>query len=58
MFNFEIGTVVVIMASNVTGTVVGRAEYVASENSYLVRYGSTQESPSEAWCSESALKAR
>lgn len=58
MFKFEIGTVVVITASSVAGTVVGRAEYVESENSYLVRYGSVEGSSSEAWCSESGLAVR
>jgi hypothetical protein len=57
MFEFEIGSVVVITASGVTGTVVGRTEYVASENSYLVRYGPAERDPSEAWCSESSIRA-
>lgn len=55
MFKFEIGSVVVITASGVTGTVVDRTEYVASENSYLVRYGSAERDSSEAWCSESSI---
>jgi hypothetical protein len=55
MFKFEIGDLVIVPTRTEAGTVVGRAEYVATENSYLVRYRSLEGHPSEAWCGESAL---
>ncbi|CAB3962246.1 MULTISPECIES: hypothetical protein [Burkholderia] len=54
-FKYAIGSDVTIAASGENGEVVGRAEYAASENSYLVRYRSADGRAMECWWSESAL---
>ncbi|MBM2769888.1 hypothetical protein [Burkholderia anthina] len=54
-FKYAIGSHVTITASSESGEVVGRAEYAASENSYLVRYRSADGRAMECWWSESAL---
>ena len=37
-FTFELGQDVSIKSSGETGTVIGRAEYLHTENSYFIRY--------------------
>ncbi|WP_213306066.1 hypothetical protein [Paraburkholderia sacchari] len=54
-FKFEMNSAVTIAASSETGTVVGRAEYAASESSYLVRYQAADGRAIESWWGESAL---
>ncbi|MCA8045517.1 hypothetical protein [Burkholderia arboris] len=54
-FQFELNANVTIAASGETGEVIGRAEYTASESSYLVRYRSADGRAVESWWGESAL---
>lgn len=52
---FELKQAVTISASGETGEVIGRAEYVHAEASYLVRYKCADGRAVESWWSESAL---
>ena len=52
---FELGCAVVIVASGEKGEVIGRAEYLKGEDSYLVRYKAADGRAVEAWWGESAL---
>ncbi len=52
---FENSQVVTIRCSGESGVVIGRAEYINSENSYLIRYQCADGRAVEAWWSESAL---
>lgn len=52
---FELKQAVTIAASGEVGEVVGRAQYLHSEPSYLVRYKSADGRAVESWWSESAL---
>ena len=54
-FKYAIGSDVTIATSGESGEVVGRAEYAAGENSYLIRYLSADGRAMECWWSESAL---
>ncbi|WP_198388292.1 hypothetical protein [Burkholderia ubonensis] len=54
-FKFELSSSVSIAKSGETGEVIGRAEYTASENTYLVRYCSADGRAVENWWGESAL---
>jgi len=54
-FKFSLFDKVTIDISNERGEVVGRAEYPASENSYLMRYKATDGRAVESWWNESAL---
>lgn len=54
-FTYEIGTDVVIDASNEQGQVIGRAEYATCENNYLIRYKSADGRAVESWWGESAI---
>ena len=56
-FKFAMNSTVKISASGETGTVVGRAEYNASENTYYLRYMAGDGRATEAWWPESALVA-
>lgn len=56
-FKFELQQLVEITASSEQGTVIGRAEYATSEDSYLIRYQAADGRATEAWWSESALEA-
>lgn len=56
-FAFDLRQVVVIDESKEEGTIQARAEYVASENNYLVRYRQANGVATEAWWQESALSA-
>lgn len=55
-FKFDLSATVRIAASGEAGTVVGRAEYATSENSYLIRYKAADGRATEAWWQESALE--
>lgn len=55
---FELGEQVQINTSGEQGEVIGRAEYLKSENSYLLRYKSADGRATEAWWSESALQSK
>lgn len=54
-FKKELGQTVQIAMSEEKGEVIGRAEYTASENNYLVRYVAADGRAVEAWWLESAL---
>jgi hypothetical protein len=54
-FAFELKQIVRLIESNETGTVIGRAQYVVSEASYLVRYKAGDGRQVEGWWGESAL---
>jgi len=54
-FKFELKQQVTIAVSGEQGTVIGRAEYEHSENTYWVRYKSADGRAVESWWSESAL---
>lgn len=56
-FKFDLKQVVTIEASGETGTVIARAEYATSEDSYLLRYRGADGRAVESWWSESALSA-
>ena len=55
LFKFGIRQIVKIQDSDETGTVIGRAEYSASENTYLIRYRAADGRAVEVWWGESAL---
>lgn len=55
MFLFELNSGVMIATSGETGTVIGRAEYVASEPNYCLRYKTAQGVAEQSWWPESAL---
>ena len=57
-FKFRLQQTVTIDASGEHGEVIGRAEYLTSEFSYLVRYRANDGRATEAWWSESALSAK
>ena len=46
----------VVLSANEKGTVIGRAEYVASERSYMVRYVAGDGRLVDQWWGESALQ--
>lgn len=54
-FKYEIGSEVSIAASQENGEVIGRAEYAAGENTYLIRYRCADGRAVENWWGESAL---
>lgn len=54
-FKFELKQQVTIAASGEQGTVIGRAEYEHSENTYWIRYKAADGRAQECWWSESAL---
>lgn len=56
-FTFELGQDISIESSGETGTVIGRAEHMHSENSYLIRYCAADGRATESWWGESALAA-
>lgn len=53
---FVLAQQVQIKASNEQGEVIARAEYLNSENMYLLRYKSSDGPAVEAWWGESALQ--
>lgn len=54
-FKFQFGDSAMITVSNEVGIIIGRAQYVASENSYLVRYSQSGKAV-ETWWGDSALE--
>lgn len=54
-FKFGLNEKVAIVCSREQGVVVGRAEYVHSDKSYLVRYMAADGRAVEQWWCESAL---
>lgn len=56
-FKFDLQQVVSIATSKEQGVIIGRAEYVAAENSYLMRYAAADGRAAEQWWAESALVA-
>jgi hypothetical protein len=54
-FKFELDQTAQVKASGEAGEVIGRAEYSATENSYLLRYKAADGRAVEAWWGESAL---
>lgn len=54
-YKFTLGQTVKMLTSDESGTVIGRAEYAASENSYFVRYRAGDGRQVETWWSESSL---
>lgn len=55
MWEFELGQPVEIANSGERGVVIGRSEYVSSENLYSIRYLAADGRAVEAWWGESAL---
>lgn len=58
IFHFAIGQEVTIDSSGESGTVIGRAKYIISTNSYFVRYKASDGRATEAWWQQDALSAR
>lgn len=56
-FAFELKDKVKLIESNETGSVIGRAEYSESANTYYFRYRAGDGRQVEAWWTESALEA-
>lgn len=56
-FLFALKQLVVLVDSEECGTVIGRAEYSTSQNSYLVRYKAADGRQVENWWGEDALIA-
>jgi len=54
-FVFDMGDRVQMAESDEVGTVIGRAEHLTSENSYLVRYCAGDGRQTESWWGESAI---
>ena len=52
---FELNDKVIISTSGEQGQVIGRAEYVHAEPSYLVRYKAADGTAVEAWWTARAL---
>lgn len=55
IFKFSLGEPASIAASHEQGTIIGRAEYLNSEPSYLLRYKANDGRATEQWWQESAL---
>lgn len=58
MFNFRLGLIVKIKCSGEEGEVIGRADYVTSEDHYLIRYKGADGRAVETWWGESAIDAK
>lgn len=56
-FALELKQIAKISESGETGTIIGRAEYVAGENYYELRYKAADGRAVESWWPESALEA-
>lgn len=54
-FRFNIEDRVKLIHSDETGIVIGRAEYLHSEDAYYVRYRAADGRQVEAWWGESAI---
>lgn len=55
-FLFALDSCVRICVSNERGVVIGRAQYSASQNAYLIRYKANDGRAVEAWWNEDALE--
>lgn len=55
-FVFNLGDEVQLKRSGEQGEIVGRAQYTASENNYLVRYAGGDGCQKQCWWEESALR--
>lgn len=55
-FKFALGEAVALTISDESGHVIGRAEYLNSDPSYLVRYKAADGWAVESWWSEDALR--
>ena len=55
-FELNLDQQVAMRFSNEVGVVIGRAEYVTSENQYLVRYKAADGRQVEAWWGASAIE--
>jgi len=58
VFKFELGGIAAILVTGGTeaGVVIGRAEYLRSNSSYLLRYKANDGRAVEQWWSEEALR--
>lgn len=54
-FTLAIGDNAQIVVSGENGAVIGRAQYVKDENSYLIRYKNAEGRAVEQWWPQSAL---
>lgn len=54
-FEYELGSKLTISCSGEEGEVIARAEYLTSENQYLLRYKAADGRAVESWWNESAL---
>lgn len=54
-FKFNLGDLVHINVSNEVGEVIGRADYLDSNNQYQIRYQAGDGRAVEAWWTESAI---
>ena len=56
-FKFEMESPVALNLSGERGSVIGRCEYLTSENNYLVRYVDAKGCQVQSWLGESELVA-
>lgn len=56
-FEFSIGENVEIEVSGEKGVIIGRAEYLSSENQYYIRYKAADGRATESWWNADALKS-
>lgn len=56
-FEFELGDKVTLTLSTESGIVIGRAEYLESDNQYYVRYLAGDGRQTESWWAEKAIEA-
>jgi hypothetical protein len=56
-FKFNLNDAVQVSVSAEVVVVIARAEYVTSENSYLVRYAASNGNATQTWWGESALRS-
>jgi hypothetical protein len=54
-FKFSLGDKVAIEVSGEQGIVIGRAEYLSADNTYLVRYSAADGRAVEQWWNQDAL---
>lgn len=54
-FKFELTQPITILISGEIGEIIGRAEYIHSENNYMIRYKCADGRAVESWWAESAL---
>ena len=55
-YNFEMGQTVKLSLTGESGTIIGRAEFKYSENSYYLRYVAADGRQVQQWHDESALE--